>query len=143
MNQTIKLSLLAILILMTILDSSAQTTARQDTILLSVHNNGQRFRMTPAMFGQRTTSSDLLKEMVVVYDTTVSKTRRATADTSGRRPMMYVTSHVCGKLDRKVTGKVVLMDWDTLCDPSLIARNVQRDSGVPWCLFIPATIETA
>jgi Secretion system C-terminal sorting domain len=137
MTSKYKLPATLVIFLLTILDSSAQTAARQDTILLSVHNNGQRFRMTPAMFGQRTTSSDLLKEMVVVYDTTVNKTRRVTADTSGRRPMMYVTSHVCGKLDRKVKGKVVLMDWDTLCDPSLIARNVQRDSGVALVLVHP------
>ena len=121
------------------LDLSAQTSAaRQDTILLSVHNNGQRFRMTPAAFGGASTwTSPLLKEMVVVYDTLVTKTRRATPDTSGRRPMMFVTTHVCGKLDRKVKGKVVLMEWDTLCDPSLIARNVQRDSGLALVLIHP------
>ena len=92
--------------------------------------------MTPAAFGAASTwTSPLLKEMVVVYDTLVTKTRRATPDTSGRRPMMFVTTHVCGKLDRKVKGKVVLMEWDTLCDPSLIARNVQRDSGLALVLI--------
>jgi hypothetical protein len=39
MQISIKMPLLAIIFLLIILDSSAQTAARQDTILLSVHNN--------------------------------------------------------------------------------------------------------
>ncbi len=44
----------------------AQTQAqRADTILLSVYNNGLKFRLTPATFAPQTPAEDMLAEMVM------------------------------------------------------------------------------
>lgn len=106
---------------------------RGDTILLSVHNNGLKFRLTPANFGVAVPQEDLLAEMYIAQDTALSITN-STSDT-GRSSKKLVIEHKCDRLFGIVKDNFVLVHFNMICDATQVAFLAQR-LGAKGIIFI-------
>ena len=139
--------------------ATAQATPdslRADSVLLSVFNTGAKYRLTPATFAPRTTGAELLTEMVMVQDTSVSFVETGGNGTTflppsllakmpdslrqafeSQRLMKPVVTRRCDKpITADVKGKVVIMSLGT-CDPSLMCLNAQRAGAKAIVLIHP------
>jgi hypothetical protein len=84
-----------------------------------------RFQLTQADFGGKVTQT-IITDMVAVYDTTVTLKETGNVDTTGRKPLRFVTERVCDKPLGDLKGKIALMDLNKDCDISLMALRVQK-----------------
>ena len=117
---------------------------RPDSVLLSVYNTGNLYRLTPASFAPRTPREELLTDMVWVSDTTVRFEDSGITATlpeqllskmpdslrqkyTSQKLMQMVTNRKCDKAinPSEVKDKVVIMELGT-CDASQKALMAQR-----------------
>lgn len=114
--------------------ANAQTpNTRGDTLLLSVHNNGIKFRLTPANFGNPVPNADLLTEMFMAQDTALHITT-ISSDT-GRSAKKLVIEHKCDRLIGTIKDNVVLIHLNLTCDATQVALLAQR-LGAKGIIFI-------
>ena len=126
---------------------------RPDTVLLSVYNTGNKYRLTPATFSAATSRTALLTDMVWVLDTVVSFKDGGSNATlpdaillkmpdslrrkfTSQRTMKMVIDQKCDKpmLKSEVEGKVVILDLSN-CDASQKALMAQR-AGAKAIIFV-------
>ena len=117
--------LIIALVLMSTIRSQAQNPRADTSVLLSVHNTGTRFKLIPADFGT-TVTQDLVGVMVRSYDTVMVLKENGGADTSGRKPIRYVTERRCNVMSQNISGKIVVMELNKDCDVTQTCLNVQR-----------------
>ena len=138
--------LLAAFVVLPLAATIAQTPEhlRPDSVLLSVYNTGNLYRLTPASFAPRTPREELLTDMVWVSDTVVSFTDSGTNATLPpslltKMPdslrQKFTSQHVvqmgiarkCDKpmLKSEIKDKVVIMELG-MCDASQKALMAQR-----------------
>ena len=156
MKQNVHLTLFAAFMWLPLAASFAQgngSNNRADTILLSVYNTGNKYRLTPASFSPPTSRTALLTDMVWVFDTLVrfqdggsnatlpdaillkmpdSLRRKFTS----QRTMKMVIDRQCDKpmLKSEVEGKVVIVELSQ-CDASQKALMAQR-AGASAIVFV-------
>ena len=138
--------LLAAFVVLPLAATIAQTPEhlRPDSVLLSVYNTGNLYRLTPASFAPRTLREELLTDMVWVSDTIVRFEDSGITTTlpeqllskmpdslrqkyTNQKLMQMVTNRKCDKAinPSEVQDKVVIMELGT-CDASQKALMAQR-----------------
>ena len=138
--------LLAAFVVLPLAATIAQTPEylRPDSVLLSVYNTGNLYRLTPASFAPRTPREELLTDMVWVSDTIVRFEDSGITATlpeqllskmpdslrqkyTSQKLMQMITDRKCDKAinPSEVKDKVVIMELGT-CDASQKALMAQR-----------------
>lgn len=117
---------------------------RPDSVLLSVYNTGNLYRLTPAAFAPRTPRTELLTDMLWISDTIVHFEDTGITTTlpeqilskmpdslrqkfTNQKSMLMIVERQCSKPmnPSEVEGKVVIMELGT-CDASQKALMAQR-----------------
>jgi Secretion system C-terminal sorting domain/PA domain len=130
-----KLYWVALAVCMVTCDLYAQNP-RVDTIVLSVYNTSQRFRLYPMPFGRPQPADGFTAEMVRSLDT--ANVLRARLDSAGNSVPMWVTESVCGKVSADLRGKVALLSLNPACDISTQVWNAQS-AGATAVVMIHTT----
>jgi hypothetical protein len=125
--------------------SGQDSIPRRDSILLSMYNNGQKFRLTPAAFGQKIIAQDLTGDLILAYDTIRQATTEIVAVTnttvqidSFQMPMFgtneppptttvntqYAVLRRCDTLTtRNLKDKILLLYFNAGCDPTHVQHH--------------------
>ncbi len=118
----------------------AQTTARYDTIMLSVFNTGAKYRIAPAGFGADVktlfSSGAFLGEMVLGVDTLHTWTTKTCDSCKQRNSYKQLkVSHGCAQISGDVAGKVAVIDMGKCTDATDMAVSAQK-RGAKAVVFI-------
>lgn len=156
MTKKAPILLFAVLVLLPLAAAFAQTTGaspRADTVLLSVYNTGNKYRLTPATFSAATSRTTWVTDMVWVTDTIVRFTDGGSNATlpdallakmpdslrrvfTNQRTMNMLVTQQCDKPMRRaeIEGKVVILALSQ-CDASQKALLAQR-AGAKAIVFV-------
>jgi Secretion system C-terminal sorting domain/PA domain len=156
MTKKTPILLFAVLVLLPLAAAFGQTTGaspRADTVLLSVYNTGNKYRLTPATFSAATSRTTWVTDMVWVTDTIVRFTDGGSNATlpaallakmpdslrrvfTSQRTMNMLVTQQCDKPMRRteIEGKVVILALSQ-CDASQKALLAQR-AGAKAIVFV-------